>query len=306
MNTCKEKRCPPLALQIRAMDSSFDAFCKEVRMGNASCDECPCYFCHPGKMILSTEQLALSGYHENQEIQFASKQRLVHREEVHEFIFHESNCMVTGRKKCTSGKGNNKCYLICAAFQAKVKRGKMSSEALKQLGIDPNKTTSPEESAAKHGILLSLLNVSPALFSSSLRFIDVWEGEVCLYTEHSDFYKRGVPIKRIEKYDRYIGNVLMLPKFLRKKKWNSYHNMCEYFSDCGVTDCENCWEAKNCGKDKCLIKSKLSGQSCWVTPELCSKNKNEWIPWLYKYNCWKCEFYKKPQRMLSLKKPFLN
>ncbi len=312
MNTCKEKRCPPLALAIRAMDSGFDAFCEKVRRGEASCDECPCCFCHTSETDFAPDP-ALAGYIECQEIQFGRLKKESYRfqKEKVEFIDSSTICLVSEREtKCATGKGNSKCYLSCAAFQARVKRGKIDPEVLKQLGIDTTKMISPEEAAAEHGVLLSLLNLSPALFKSPLRLIDVWHGEICLYTEHNDFYKGKIKVKRKEKYDKYIGSVLKLPGFLSKKEWSSYYDMKEYFTSCDLHNCDNCWEAKRCGKesgkDKCLIKKKHSGLACWVTPEMCSRNKNERIPWLYKYNCWRCEFYKKPQRMLSFRRLFLN
>ncbi len=316
--TCKEKKCPPLAMQIRTLDSSFDAFCEKVKRDEATCNEWPCYFCHRDKKGSATD-IALAGYIETQLMQFKdtreSGRQRIHREEYEEFVtgksstsINLSNCLATGQKKCPNGRGNPECYLSCAAFQVKVGKGKISPEVLKQLGIDRGQVISPHEAAAKHWVLLSLLNLSPALFGSPVRMIDVWAGEICIYTEHMDFYKGRIKVKRTEKYDHYTGSVLMLPKLLRKEKWNSYSHMKEYFSAYDLHNCENCWEAKKCkkdsGKEKCMIMNKHSGRSCWVTPWMCAKNKNERLPWMWRMNCLMCEFYKKTQRMLSFRRVF--
>ncbi len=266
---------------------------------------------------------ALAGYIECLETQFGgchdslmnyvqdsskiNNRQAFQEENISEIFDTNKVCLASGREsKCAAGKDNSNCYLSCTAFHVKVKKGKVSSKVLKHLGIDPAKTTSPEESASEHGILLSLLNLSPALFKSPIRLIDVWHAELCIYTDHSDFYKGEINIKRKEEYDKYIGSVVMLPRYLRRKKWSCYHDMKEYFSSCNLHNCDKCWEAKKCGKEgkknECMIKTKHCGYSCWVTPEMCTRNRDGGYQWLYKYNCWKCEYYKKPQRMLSFKR----
>ncbi len=138
---CKEKNCPPLALQIRAMDSSFDAFCEKIRRCEASCNECPCYFCHTSKTDFAPDP-ALAGYMKSQETQFRRLKKESPRFQKENIEFLDvSNvtkiCLVSGRvAKCTIGKDNSECYLSCAAFQVKVKRGKIDPEVLDQLGVN--------------------------------------------------------------------------------------------------------------------------------------------------------------------------
>ncbi len=165
-----------------------------------------------------------------------------------------------------------------------------------------NILVNPMEAAAKHSMLLTLLDLTPANFISPITDVGLYRDRVWFETTSKSFYRDKGKIKIIGEEQLNDGNFLFimeLPRILRKKNLKNYEELRYLFNILDMDKCQSCYEDKGCDLTTCLIKEYLSGHSCWLTPQLCTRNPSTRTLWGRWVSCLKCEYYKKPHRLLK-------